>query len=132
MTAAAFDLVIFDCDGVLVDSELLSLAAAREALAQEGLALDAATMRETYLGRSAAFLISDAETRLGRALPTDFLLNLRETTFAAFRRGLRPIPHVRAAIEAIGVPRCLASSSTHPRIALSLELAQLSDRKSVV
>lgn len=127
MTAAAFDLVIFDCDGVLVDSELLSLAAARVALARAGLALDPATVRESYLGRSAAFLISDAESRLGRPLPADFLPNLRETTFAAFRSGLKPIAHVREAIEALGVPRCLASSSTHPRIALSLALTGLAD-----
>lgn len=121
------DLVVFDCDGVLVDSELLSLAVAREALAREGLALDAAMVRETYLGRSAAFLAADAGRRLGRALAADFLDRLADDTFAAFRSGLNPIPHVRAAIEALSLPRCVASSSTHARIALSLRLAGLAD-----
>ncbi len=125
MTAAAFDLVIFDCDGVLVDSEPLSLAAARAALARAGLALDEATVRESYLGRSAAFLVADAEARLGRALPADFLATLGEAVFADFRRDLRAIPHVREAVKAIDSPLCVASSSTHPRIALSLELTGL-------
>lgn len=127
MSAAGFDLVIFDCDGVLVDSELLSLAAARAALGRAGLVLGADEVRETYLGRSGAFLVADVEVRLGRTLPADFLERLGEEVFAAFRRDLRAIPHVREAVETTGVPRCVASSSTHARIGLSLELAGLAD-----
>lgn len=124
---SAFDLVIFDCDGVLVDSEPLALAIARDALADAGLALDEDMVRETYLGRSGRFLVADAETRLGRRLPGDFLERLADRVATAFRRELKAVPYVGAAVTATNMPACVASSSSHGRIALSLELAGLDD-----
>ena len=77
-----FDLVIFDCDGVLIDSELLSVRAALECLAEYGLYLSAKEVLERYTGISMAGMLADLETRFGRTLP-DF----RRPLYRVLERG---------------------------------------------
>src|ERR1051326_7259266 len=64
-----FDLVIFNCDGVLIDSELLSVRTDIECLAEEGIAISQGEILERYTGISMAGMLADIEARYGRALP---------------------------------------------------------------
>lgn len=125
MTAGRPDLVIFDCDGVLVDSEPLANAVLARALSAEGLATTLAESVERYTGLSMRSMVERAEAALGRPLPHDFIDRVQAETFAAFRRALRPVPGVREALERIDLPVCVASSGTPDKIALSLRVTGL-------
>ncbi|HBZ71606.1 MAG TPA: HAD family hydrolase, partial [Deltaproteobacteria bacterium] len=89
------ELVIFDCDGVLVDSEPIANRLFAEMLAGEGLALTTGETMRRYMGRSLASCRRMIEAELGRPLPQGFFPELRERTLRAFRRELRPVEGVR-------------------------------------
>ena len=99
-SAARPELVIFDCDGVLVDSEPLANAILARALSAEGLVMDVAESRRRYVGLSLATVMARAEAELGRPLSPGWLEALQQETFAAFRAELRPVPGVADAIDA--------------------------------
>jgi beta-phosphoglucomutase-like phosphatase (HAD superfamily) len=120
-------LVIFDCDGVLVDSEVLSIREATAALQREGLAIDEAAVRDRFLGVSLATLVSVAEADLGRGLSSDFSRRLTSATLAAFEREMMAIAGVAEAVQAIDAMVCVASSGTPERIRRSLDIAGLRD-----
>lgn len=86
----AFDLVIFDCDGVLVDSERLAIRTEAEILSRLGWPLTESEIVERFVGRSAAYMQGDIERHLGRSVDWDaeFESRYRET----FRRELVPVP----------------------------------------
>ncbi|MEX0758802.1 MAG: hypothetical protein WD100_04415 [Tistlia sp.] len=86
------DLVIFDCDGVLIDSEPLACAAGAEVLAQLGLAVTAAEIGRRFLGRSAAAMQAELERDLGRPLPADFAARCEARVLEAFRGRLQALP----------------------------------------
>lgn len=121
------DLVIFDCDGVLVDSEPISNRVWCQCLRTLGWDLDDAASHEMFVGRSMADCVRLVEARLGITVPETFVPRFREVSFEAFRRELKPIPGVREAIEAIPAPRCVASSGPHDKIRLNLTITGLID-----
>jgi HAD superfamily hydrolase (TIGR01509 family) len=118
-------LVIFDCDGVLVDSEVLSIREATAALRREGLSIDEAEVRDRFLGTSLATLIAAVEAELGRALSAGFAGRLTEATLSAFEREMKPIADVAEVVQAIDAMVCVASSATPDRIRRSLDIAGL-------
>ena len=118
-------LVIFDCDGVLIDSEAIACRADSACLVELGIALAADEILDRYLGISAAAMCADIEQRLGRALPADFAETLRLRVAAAFETGLAPMPGVAAVLSAIPYRRCVASSSAPERLRHSLSLTGL-------
>ena len=120
-------LVIFDCDGVLVDSEPISLAISRATLARYGLDLSESESRDLFLGISSASARKVAEQRLGAALPENFEGDLAREVIAEFERHLQGVPGVRAAIDALGRPVCVASSSSPERIRASLAIVGYAD-----
>jgi HAD superfamily hydrolase (TIGR01509 family) len=122
-----FDLVIFDCDGVLIDSELLSVQADRECLAQHGIDISAEEILDRYTGISMAGMLSDLETRYGR-LPPDFANRHAERLRRLFEAGLRAIPGVTATLDSLACKTCVASSSTPERLHHALSLVGLFDR----
>jgi HAD superfamily hydrolase (TIGR01509 family) len=122
-----FDLVIFDCDGVLIDSELLSVQADLECLAEDGIDLSADEIIERYTGISMAGMLSDLQARYGRVLP-DFAKRHQARLRRLFEADLRAIPGVIAVIEALACRICIASSGTHERIRHALALVGLFDR----
>ena len=124
----AFELVIFDCDGVLVDSELLSNRILAERLTAIGLPTTTEDSVRDYMGRSLAAAIADAEQRLGHALPDDFAEAYYEETFAAFARELEPVAGIHAALDEIALPSCVASSGPHAKIRHSLGVTGLLER----
>lgn len=120
MTVRAYDLVIFDCDGVLVDSEMLSAAVLMAMLEEEGLPITADNFRTDFLGRSFAAAAARAHQRFGRPLPDGFEGRYRERLLARMRTDLKPMAGVTGVLDALLVPHCLATSSSPTRLGVSL------------
>ena len=125
MRAEPFDLVIFECDGVLVDSEPVAMRVLLETLAEAGLKLDPRKAHDLFLGRSLATISKILGAEYGVHLGDGALDRMRLRLYDAFRRELRPIPGVEIALDGIEVRRCVASSSQVERIRLSLEITGL-------
>jgi len=119
-----FALIIFDCDGVLVDSELLSCRCLAEALTEEGLPVSRDEVLDLFLGRSLASIVAHYAS-LGRSLSRGFEAKLRSRIRQAFAEGLRPIPDIAQVLPRLGASFCVASSSDTDRVAHSLELTGL-------
>ena len=119
------ELIIFDCDGVLIDSEAIACRADSACLAEIGIALPADEIMERYLGISATAMCADIEQRFRRTLPADFAETLRLRVAAAFESGLIPIAGVEAVLAALPQRHCVASSSAPERLRHSLSLAGL-------
>lgn len=118
------DVVIFDCDGVLVDSELIALGQTRLALGQAGLNLTEAETLDRFLGRRLDAIVQRAEYELGAALPDEFGAELARDILARFADDLKGIAGVRQALAGLSARVCVASSSSPERIRLSLALAE--------
>ncbi len=118
-------LIIFDCDGTLVDSEVLSNAVLVEVVAEYGLSLPIQEALTIFRGRKMDECVAVLEARLGRRLPTDFLPGLRVRIAEVFRDRLRPIDGAVELVRAMRGPICVASSSLPERIRLSLSLTGL-------
>jgi HAD superfamily hydrolase (TIGR01509 family) len=127
MRLSAYDLTIFDCDGVLVDSEPISCAAVAAVLTRHGLARDVPYVMANYLGRSASAVTEDYVRITGRPLPAAFVADWRSILFAGLGASLEPIPGIRALLEALPMDYCVASSSDVERIEFSLRKAGLLD-----
>jgi HAD superfamily hydrolase (TIGR01509 family) len=117
--------VIFDCDGVLVDSEMLSAGVLMEMMAEVGLPLDFEQFRSDFLGRSFANAAERAEIRFGRPLPRDFQLRYRDRLLSRMAAELTPMEGVFAVLDHLRVPYALATSSSPQRLALSLKVTGL-------
>src|SRR5947209_8970298 len=107
------ELVIFDCDGVLVDSEPIAVRIDVEMLAEVGVAMSAEEVIERYVGRSPDVIVAETEARLGRRLPDGWFERGEERIRDAYRTGLRPVDGIVEALEAVEIPGCVASSSGH-------------------
>ena len=118
------DLIIFDCDGVLVDSELLSCHCLCEVLATHGVKLELAEALELFLGRSTAAVLQHYG-ELGRVLPDNFQSDLKQSVRKALQSSLQPIPGIGSLLSSLRVPHCVASSSDLDRVSFSLALASL-------
>jgi len=119
-------LLIFDCDGVLVDSEVIAHQVLLDAIAPLGLAIPLARSFALFSGRSLNDTLAIIEQELGRPLPADFLDRSRELLFEQFRRCLKPVTGVVDAISVLPYTRCVASSSSFDRLRLALEVTGLS------
>jgi HAD superfamily hydrolase (TIGR01509 family) len=118
------DLIIFDCDGVLVDSEVLSCRCLSEVLAGYGINLGLDQALDLFLGRSVAAVLEHYGA-LGRSIPDQFPAELRAGVRAAFLSALRPIEGVSSLLECLRIPHCVASSSDVDRVSFSLALTGL-------
>jgi HAD superfamily hydrolase (TIGR01509 family) len=126
-----FDLVIFDNDGVLVDSEVLANTVLAELLTEHGLPCTLEESVRDFLGGTLARVHAAYAERTGRRLPDDFDGRYYERVFAGFRSGLRPVPGVVGVLDeldAAGVGYCVASSGSHQRIRLAHEQAGFAGR----
>jgi HAD superfamily hydrolase (TIGR01509 family) len=122
------DLIIFDCDGVLVDSEVIACRAHAEILTRHGYPITADQVFDRFLGRSSRQANLEVEAVLGRSLPDDFHIQLQDELFRAFAATLQAIPYIVEALDAIAQPVCVASSSSHERMRASLGGVGLYDR----
>jgi HAD superfamily hydrolase (TIGR01509 family) len=120
--------VIFDCDGVLVDSEPLSNRILAEQLTAEGLPTTAEDSMRDFMGRSWKWGLGQIEARLGRPVPDDFSARYHEELFRAFERDLLAVRGIADALDRIELPTCVASSGDHERIRAALRPAGLLER----
>jgi HAD superfamily hydrolase (TIGR01509 family) len=114
------EVVIFDCDGVLVDSEVIALAETRQALGEAGLHLSDEEVFDRFLGLSAEAVARSAEKDLGGALPASFSSELTRRILAGFENELTGVAGIRQALAGLGAKVCVASSSPPERIRRSL------------
>jgi len=121
------DALIFDCDGTLVDSEVLANEVLVEFVAQFGLSMSVDDAVRAYTGCKMADCIADLERLLGRSLPDSFVPDLRARTAAAFATRLKPMAGAREAILRLKVPFGVASSGPREKIELSLRTTGLFD-----
>jgi len=126
-STSAIDLIIFDCDGVLVDSEVISCRAHAEALTRHGYPITAEQVLQRFLGVSDREARSIVETEVGRALPDDFEMQMKHAALRLYADQLHVIPHVAETVAAIGLPKCVASSGTPEKIRHGLTCAGLFD-----
>ena len=120
--------MIFDCDGVLVDSEPISNRVLAECLTAIGLPTTTEQSIERYMGRSWAACVALSEKALGRPLPEGFADDYHARLYTAFEAELEPIPGIEDALDRIGLPTCVASSGSHERIRRVLSLTGLLER----
>lgn len=111
-----FDLIILDCDGVLVDSETISCRTLVDILSPLDPDYDLEAVMRRYLGRPASAVIEDYERMTGRPAPESFRRDWRARLFSAFSAALQPVDGVREAVEGLDVDYCVASSSDEERI----------------
>lgn len=126
--AAPIALVIFDCDGVLVDSERLSVEIDRRVLADLGWDLTQEEIVHRFVGRSAAHFRAEIEEHRGRPLPDDWEEPYQRWYVEAFERELAPVPGILEALDGIVVPTCVASSGSHEKIRRTLGLTGILPR----
>ena len=120
------NLIIFDCDGVLVDSEPLSILVLVETMASLDLPLTASQCYELFLGRSFASLKRTLREKFDRELTDQQIEAMRLRLAELYHQQLKPIEGIARALEQLTVPYCVASSSFPERIQLALELTGLS------
>jgi len=121
-------LVIFDCDGVLIDSEALAQRVEAACLAEHGFAIPIEEIAQRYLGISAAAMFADLEQRFGRPLPDGFAELLSRRIATLFEAELAVMPGVAALIDRIEAAVCVASSSRPERLRHTLSLVGLHHR----
>lgn len=119
------ELVIFDCDGLLVDSERIAIKVDVQVLAQLGWPMAEEEIIERFVGVSDADCRRAIESHLGRRLPDDWKDEFYRSAFAA---ELRPVDGIVDALNRIVVPSCVASSGTHDKMRYTLGLTGLYDR----
>lgn len=122
------ELVIFDCDGVLVDSETLGNRILVEFVAEFGLVLKLEEAILLFKGCKMADCLAVIEQKLGKKMPQDFVTQLRARTAEAFERELVPIQGIEATLDKINLPICVASSGPLEKIQLALRVTHLLPR----
>ncbi len=125
---APISLVIFDCDGVLVDTERIAVRIDVMVLAQLGWPMTETEVVQRFMGRSDEEMTADIEAHLGRRLPASWEEPFRHLYRQAFEAELEPVAGVVEALDAIATPTCVASSGTHEKIRFTLGLTGLYER----
>jgi HAD superfamily hydrolase (TIGR01509 family) len=126
--AARTELVIFDCDGVLIDSERLAVKVDVEVLGELGWPLSEEQVIERFVGRSDRDTQLAIEAHLGRKLPANWDEHMQSRYRQAFEGELVPVAGVVEALARITIPSCVASSGTHEYLRYTLELTGLYER----
>ena len=129
--STAFELVIFDCDGVLVDSELITNRVYVKMLNELGIPMTLEAMFEQFVGRPMDYCWDLVARKLGRPLPPHLIDEYLARTTAALESELKVVPGIEEtldALAAIRVPYCVASSGTHEKMATTLGITGLLPR----
>jgi HAD superfamily hydrolase (TIGR01509 family) len=115
-----FELVIFDCDGVLVDSERIAVRVEAEYLAELGWPLSQAEIVERFMGRTTEYMDEAVEAQLGSRLAGDWKDQFRRRYHEAFAAELVPVDGVLEMLDQLSVPTCVASSGSHDKLRFTL------------
>ncbi len=118
-------MVIFDCNGVLVDSEPLATEIVSQEFMRAGFGVTPDIVARYFVGRRPADMFNEVEIAAGRKLPPGFAANVGNAILRRFRAELRATSHAAQALSWVRGPKCVASSSSYDRIRLSLECTGL-------
>ncbi len=122
------ELVIFDCDGVIADSEVISATLLVRQLLPYGIRIDADYVFRNFVGKSFPVVADIIAARFGTALPSTFVSDYRAALREAFADSLQTTPGFLDVLDRLTCPACVATSSSAPRVAHTLEALGLSDR----
>ena len=122
------ELVIFDSDGVLVDSEIIANRVMAEAATAAGAPMDLQEAMELFRGRKIAFCVAEIERRSGRILGDGFIVEVRRATALAFDQDLKAVEGVHEALDLIRQPYCVASNGPLEKLSHTLSLTDLYTR----
>src|ERR1700728_4845893 len=123
-----FDLVIFDCDGVLVDSELITNRVFAQMLNEMGIAVTLDDMFEQFVGRSMPQCLEIITKKLGHPVPQQFVVEYQTRSAAALRSELKSVPDIETVLATMRIPYCVASSGTHEKMNTTLGVTGLLPR----
>lgn len=121
------DLIIFDCDGVLIDSEVIACRVDAEELTAHGIPMTTEEVVQRFAGVSQKDMRATIERDAGRPLPPDYEARIAQRARDLMTKELRAIPGVRKVLERLDVSFCVASSSTHEKLRFTLTLTGLYD-----
>lgn len=121
MIPSPLDLIIFDCDGVLIDSEPIANRVHAQALTDLGYAVTAAELIRRFTGMTDAAMYALIERDWGRPLPADYAAKIKPAIKEAYSRDLRPIPGLDLVLPGLTTRRCVASSSDPDKLRFGLE-----------
>lgn len=121
-------LAILDCDGVLVDSDRISLRIQAERISALGLETTYEDCLRDFLGLGMPATLQILSERLGEPVPDGWTEDLNAAVAEAFERELTPVPGIVEALDAIALPTCVASSGSHDKMRLTLGLTGLYER----
>ena len=125
MSKEKFGLVIFDCDGVLVDSELITNRVFAQMLNEMGIAVTLDDMFEQFVGRSMPQCLEIITKKLGRPVPQQFVAEYQTRSAAALRSELKAVPDIETVLATMRIPYCVASSGTHEKMQTTLGITGL-------
>jgi HAD superfamily hydrolase (TIGR01509 family) len=120
-----FGLVIFDCDGVLVDSELITNRVFAQMLNELGIAISLEDIFERFVGRSMPQCLEILAKLLGRPVPQHFVEEYQTRSATALKSELKAVPGIEMVLAAMRVPYCVASSGTHEKMHTTLGITGL-------
>lgn len=118
--------VIFDCDGTLVDSEVISMKVLQQLCAEQGLTLSMEEAMDSFAGNELAVVLQILESKLGRALPSDFLDTFRSQQLAELAVSLTAIDGAMELVRQLQIPFCVASNAPLNKVELCLKTTSLS------
>lgn len=118
-------MLIFDCDGVLIDSEVLICRIVAESLTKIGFPMTTEMVIQRFAGRPGPAMRREIEHEWGRTLPSGFSETVHSASMAAYHRELKIMPGILEALARIKTPVCVASSSEPDKLRLGLSLVGL-------
>ncbi|MEM7737863.1 MAG: HAD family phosphatase [Deinococcota bacterium] len=122
------DLIIFDCDGVLIDSELLANGSEVDFLKTLGVDISLDTYMQQFVGKGNADVLASLQRDYGQAIPNDFWQQVEAYTFEVFRERLTAIPGMPEVVDRVQGKKCVASNSSLERLDVSLNVTKLYQR----
>ncbi len=125
---SSFDLLILDCDGVVVDSEPITMRVLVEMLSERGVSIEAEEANRRFIGTTFVRTLELIAGLLGAPVPQDFVPRYRERTFAAMEAELKPVEGIESALDRITIPYCIASNGPHAKIRKTLTITSLLPR----
>jgi HAD superfamily hydrolase (TIGR01509 family) len=128
MNPNRFSLIVFDCDGVLVDSELITNRIFASMLNELGIPVTLEDMFEQFVGRSMTTCLEKIAGLLGGPVPEDFVYQYHVRTSAALKSDLKAVPGIETVLDEIEVPYCVASSGSHEKMQTTLGITGLLPR----